>query len=246
MVRKINKFRFLTFTLLILISNFNNSYFIQSNLINYPQVAENEEALKYSSYDFLESLKDLISNYSLLIESNYPRDKFNEIKAQTKLNSTLSKHKILSNLPRNVFIHSNYDIKNRLIHENIIEENKEIISFEILNHKQIIKNDNGHFSSHIVIIVMEGGKGSKLKLYDLYSNLIGEKEITSYGIEKLISFKNKDGNEIYINKLKMLEIHFYAITDNMRKIRKLKLSLNKCLDINETDNRSKIILYNNS
>ena len=111
-------------SLILLISKINNENFIQSNQINYPQVAEHEEALKYSSYDFIESLKPLISNYSQFIESNYPKDKLNE--TQTKFNSTLSKNKILSNLYKNLSIHSNYDIHNRLINENIIEENEEI------------------------------------------------------------------------------------------------------------------------
>ncbi len=47
-------------------------------------------------------------------------------------------------------------------------------------------------------------------------------------------------NKIII--LKLIETHFYAVTDNLKKIRKLKFSFIKSFEKNETENYSKIFI----
>jgi hypothetical protein len=82
-----------------------------------------------------------------------------------------------------------YDIENRLNKLRVYKEEEKIIAFEVIQYKTLVKHDNGIFSSYLVILAFR----NKIKIYDLYGNLIAEKKI-EFEINELRCFHTQEGN----------------------------------------------------
>ena len=84
---------------------------------------------------------------------------------------------------------STYDINYRLSLFFKILESKDIKSFNIMNFRTISKTESGLMANILIIIAI----GNKIRVYDLYSNLLSEYAIDQE-IKKVVTFHSNEGN----------------------------------------------------
>jgi hypothetical protein len=142
----------------------------------------------YSSYSNSNLESDLENSNNLNNQNNL------EEKSKNGLASFNINQNIIS-LMEEKLQHSDYDFQNRLFLNNLITQEKEIISYEILHYRAYSKHDTGIFASYLILIVYR----NRLEIYDFYNHLLAAKDF-DFEINNIKAFHNQDGKKNIVFK----------------------------------------------
>lgn len=178
---------FLIFLILEVLLIINGTLQKETGMINI--LNEMRENVLNMTQTYYELISNSNSNASLYLEKSYNLNNLKNLEEKSKndLSNFNNKQSIISHLEERLH-NSDFDFQNRLFLNNLITQEKQIISYEILHYRAYSKHDTGIFASYLILIVYK----NRLEIFDLYNNILAHKDF-EYEINNIKAFHNQDG-----------------------------------------------------